>query len=97
MSSDIALSEEPIALEPIALEPIALEPIALFDTEINDWEDLNAKTALLRGIYANGFEKPSPIQKKGYPTVVCQARFDCTSPVGDGQNRLLFHRRLGIN
>ena len=49
MSSDIALSEE---------------PIALFDTEINDWEDLNAKTALLRGIYANGFEKPSPIQKK---------------------------------
>jgi len=32
--------------------------------EINDWEDLNAKTPLLRGIYANGFEKPSPIQKK---------------------------------
>ena len=22
--------------------------------EINDWEDLNAKTLLLRGIYANG-------------------------------------------
>ena len=33
--------------------------------EITDWEDLNAKTPLLRGIYANGFEKPSPIQKKG--------------------------------
>jgi translation initiation factor 4A len=32
--------------------------------EINDWEDLNAKTPLLRGIYANGYEKPSPIQKK---------------------------------
>jgi len=33
-------------------------------TEINEWEDLNAKTLLLRGIYANGFEKPSPIQKQ---------------------------------
>ena len=33
-------------------------------TEINDWEDLNAKTLLLRGIYANGFEKPSPIQRQ---------------------------------
>jgi superfamily II DNA/RNA helicase len=32
--------------------------------EINDWEDLNAKTELLRGIYANGFEKPSPIQRQ---------------------------------
>jgi translation initiation factor 4A len=32
--------------------------------EINEWEDLNAKTPLLRGIYANGYEKPSPIQKK---------------------------------
>lgn len=34
------------------------------DREINEWEDLNAKTELLRGIYANGFEKPSPIQRK---------------------------------
>jgi len=32
--------------------------------EINEWEDLNAKTPLLRGIYANGYEKPSPIQRK---------------------------------
>lgn len=32
--------------------------------EINDWEDLNVKTELLRGIYANGFEKPSPIQRQ---------------------------------
>ena len=32
--------------------------------EINDWEELNAKTELLRGIYANGFERPSPIQKQ---------------------------------
>jgi len=33
-------------------------------SEINEWEDLNAKTELLRGIYASGFEKPSPIQRK---------------------------------
>jgi superfamily II DNA/RNA helicase len=32
--------------------------------EIEVWEDLNIKMPLLRGIYANGFEKPSPIQKK---------------------------------
>jgi len=33
-------------------------------TDINEWEDLSAKTELLRGIYASGFEKPSPIQRK---------------------------------
>ena len=33
-------------------------------SEINEWEDLSAKTELLRGIYASGFEKPSPIQRK---------------------------------
>jgi translation initiation factor 4A len=32
--------------------------------EINDWEELNAKTELLRGIYGNGFERPSPIQRQ---------------------------------
>ena len=32
--------------------------------EINQWDDLNCKSKLLRGIYAYGFESPSPIQKK---------------------------------
>lgn len=31
---------------------------------IESWEDLNARQELLRGIYAYGFEKPSPIQTK---------------------------------
>ena len=31
-----------------------------FDT----WEELNTKENILRGIYAHGFEKPSPIQKR---------------------------------
>jgi len=36
-------------------------------TEIAEWDDpaLNLRPQLLRGIYAFGFEKPSPIQKKG--------------------------------
>ena len=33
-------------------------------TEINSWDELEAKHELLRGIYAHGFEAPSPIQKK---------------------------------
>ena len=32
--------------------------------EFNDWEDMNLKKDVLRGIYSYGFEKPSPIQKK---------------------------------
>ena len=32
--------------------------------EINQWDDLSCKSNLLRGIYAYGFESPSPIQKK---------------------------------
>jgi translation initiation factor 4A len=32
--------------------------------ELSNWEDLDAKIPLLRGIYAYGFETPSPIQKK---------------------------------
>jgi translation initiation factor 4A len=31
---------------------------------INSWEDLSINPLLLRGIYAYGFESPSPIQKK---------------------------------
>jgi translation initiation factor 4A len=33
--------------------------------EIDTWDDLNCNSNLLRGIYAYGFERPSPIQKKG--------------------------------
>ena len=32
--------------------------------DIENWDDLNAKLPLLRGVYAYGFEKPSPIQRK---------------------------------
>ena len=38
----------------------------VFDSsyEINSWDDLDLNPKLLRGIFAYGFEKPSPIQKK---------------------------------
>ena len=45
----------------ISKEDISKEDI----TEINNWDELDIKTNLLRGIYGYGFEKPSPIQKKG--------------------------------
>jgi superfamily II DNA/RNA helicase len=39
-------------------------PVLVF----NSWDELELNTDLLRGIYANGFEKPSPIQSKAiYP------------------------------
>ena len=38
--------------------------------EINSWEDLEIKRDLLRGIYSNGFENPSPIQRKGIVPII---------------------------
>jgi len=38
--------------------------------EIENWDDLNLNTDLLRGIYAYGFEKPSPIQRKAIKPIV---------------------------
>ena len=32
---------------------------------IEEWDDLDMDSSVLRGIYAYGFESPSPIQKKG--------------------------------
>jgi translation initiation factor 4A len=38
--------------------------------EINNWDELEIDTNLLRGIYAYGFEKPSPIQKKAIKPII---------------------------
>lgn len=40
------------------------------NTNITTWDDLNLKTNLLRGIYANGFEKPSEIQQLAIQPVI---------------------------
>lgn len=39
------------------------------ETIIENWDELNLKTDLLRGIYSHGFEKPSEIQKKSIPVM----------------------------
>lgn len=39
------------------------------ETIIENWDELNLKTDLLRGIYSYGFEKPSEIQKKSIPVM----------------------------
>jgi translation initiation factor 4A len=37
---------------------------------IENWDELNIKSDLLRGIFAYGFEKPSEIQKKSIPVMI---------------------------
>jgi len=39
-------------------------------SEINDWEDLNINTDILRGVYSYGFESPSPIQKRAIVPII---------------------------
>jgi superfamily II DNA/RNA helicase len=41
------------------------------DTTINIWENLILNDDLLRGIYAYGFEKPSPIQQRAIYPILC--------------------------
>ena len=43
---------------------------------VQTWEDesLDLKENLLRGVYAYGFEKPSPIQKTAVPTMVSETK-----------------------
>jgi len=38
--------------------------------EINSWDDLEINPNLLRGIFAYGFEKPSPIQQKAIKPII---------------------------
>jgi translation initiation factor 4A len=42
----------------------------MLDNNIKNWDDLNLKDNLLRGIYAYGFEKPSEIQKKAILPII---------------------------
>lgn len=38
--------------------------------EIDNWDDLDLSVDLLRGIYAYGFEKPSPIQRRAIKPII---------------------------
>ena len=44
--------------------------------EINNWDDLDLNVDLLRGIYAYGFEKPSPIQCKAIKPIMLNKDID---------------------
>lgn len=60
--SEIYIPEE--HMEQKVTERIAEQVVEPAFKELTSWEDLDAKVPLLRGIYAYGFENPSPIQKK---------------------------------
>jgi translation initiation factor 4A len=47
-----------------------LEIESYFMPEIKSWDELNLHANLLRGIFAYGFEKPSPIQSKAISPVI---------------------------
>ena len=40
------------------------------DISYNTWDSMDLKEDLLRGIYANGFEKPSYIQSQSIPIII---------------------------
>jgi translation initiation factor 4A len=53
--------------------------------EINNWDDLDINKDLLRGIYAYGFEKPSPIQKKAIKPIMEKRDLIAQSQSGTGK------------
>lgn len=61
------------------------------DTEENEsyefetWDELNIHTDLLRGIYAHGFERPSPIQKKAIIPIINKKDIIAQAQSGTGK------------
>ena len=53
--------------------------------EINNWDELDLKTDLLRGIYAYGFEKPSPIQCKSIKPIMMKKDILAQAQSGTGK------------
>ena len=51
----------------------------------DDWDDFELNINLLRGIYAYGFEKPSPIQKKTIPEIMKNKDIIAQSQSGTGK------------
>ena len=65
--------------------------------EIDKWEDLETNANLLRGIYANGFEKPSPIQQKAICSIFDKKDIIAQAQSGTGKQvvlQLVFWREL---
>lgn len=53
--------------------------------EINTWDELDLNTDLLRGIYAYGFEKPSPIQCKSIKPLMMKKDVIAQAQSGTGK------------
>jgi len=53
--------------------------------EINSWDELEIPTDLLRGIFAYGFENPSPIQKKAILPIVNRRDIIAQAQSGTGK------------
>ena len=58
------------------------------NNSINSWEELNIKSDILRGIYANGFESPSPIQRKAIIPMINKNDIIAQAQSGTGKNWL---------
>ena len=52
---------------------------------INSWDDLDLNHNILRGIYAYGFEKPSPIQQKAIKPIICGKDIIAQAQSGTGK------------
>ena len=59
----------------------------VFDSsyEINSWDDLDLNPKLLRGIFAYGFEKPSPIQQKAIKPIILKRDVVAQAQSGTGK------------
>jgi len=53
--------------------------------EIQNWDDLEISPKLLRGIYAYGFEKPSPIQQKAIKPLILRKDIVAQAQSGTGK------------
>ena len=54
-------------------------------TEIQSWDELDINNELLRGIYSNGFERPSPIQSKAIKPLISGRDLLAQAPSGTGK------------
>jgi len=59
----------------------------VFDSsyEIQSWDELEIDTNLLRGIYAYGFEKPSPIQQRAIRPLILKKDIVAQAQSGTGK------------
>lgn len=53
--------------------------------EFNNWDELDINSNLLRGIYAYGFEKPSPIQRKAIKPIIDKKDIVAQAQSGTGK------------